>query len=106
MVVPPSTVAIQTPTVVVDKNAEEHCVAPIASAFVKYLHSADAQDTFQSVGFERPIDVAEAKKGTDSEPPIKDFFTTEQLGGWDKLQNDTVFGPAGAFTKAFQAARS
>src|SRR5207253_6742208 len=105
MVVPPSTVAIQTPTVVVDKNAKDHCVAPIANAFVKYLHSADAQNTFQSVGFERPIDVAKAKKGTDNEPAIKDFFTTDQLGGWDKLEADTVFGPDGAFTKAFKAAK-
>jgi sulfate transport system substrate-binding protein len=103
MVVPPSTVAIQTPTVVVDKNAKEHCVLPIANAFVKYLHSPDAQDVFQSVGFERPIDVAEAKKGTGSEPPINDFFTTDQLGGWDKLEKDTVFGSNGAFTKAFEA---
>jgi len=105
IVVPPSTVAIQTPTVVVDKNAQEHCVLPLANAFVKYLHTPDAQDTFQSVGFERPIDVATAKKGTDNEPSIKDFFTTDQLGGWDKLQSDTVFGPNGAFTKAFKAAK-
>ena len=105
MVVPPSTVAIQSPTVVVDENAKEHCVLPIANAFVKYLRSSDAQDTFQSVGFERPINVAQATKGTDTEPPIKDFFTTDQLGGWDRLQNDTVFGPDGAFTKAFKGAR-
>jgi sulfate/thiosulfate transport system substrate-binding protein len=105
MVVPPSTVAIQTPTVVVDKNVQEHCVLPIANAFVKYLHSPDAQDTFQSVGFERPIDVAQAKRGTDTEPPVKDFFTTDQLGGWDKLESDTVFGADGVFTKAFKAAK-
>src|SRR5207247_1513267 len=40
MVVPPSTVAIQTPTVVVDKNAEQHCVENIAKAFVQYLHTS------------------------------------------------------------------
>src|SRR5207302_4968999 len=31
-VIPPSTVSIQTPTVVVDANAQKHCVAPIAAA--------------------------------------------------------------------------
>ncbi len=36
--------------------------------------------------------------------PIDDLFTTDDIGGWDELQNDTVFGPDGAFTKAFQAA--
>ena len=99
--IPPSTVSIQTPTVVVDKNAEKHCVEPIAAAFVKYLHTPDAQDVFQSVGYQRPIDVAAAKKGNGSEyPPVPDLFTTDDLGGWDKLTSDTVFGPNGAFTKA------
>lgn len=105
-VIPPSTVSIQTPTVVVDANAEKHCVAPIAAAFVKYLHTSEAQDVFQSVGYQRPISVAAAKKGNGSEyPPVQDLFTTDDLGGWDKLTSDTVFGPSGAFTTAFQAAK-
>ena len=106
-IIPPSTVSIQTPTVVVDKNAEKHCVAPIADAFVKYLSTPDAQDVFQTVGYERPIDVAQAAKGNGSEyPPIHDLFTTDDIGGWNKLVSDTVFGPNGAFTKAFKAAKS
>src|SRR5439155_5203836 len=63
MVIPPSTVAIQTPTVVVDKNAAEHCVTNIANAFVKYLHTADAQAAFHDVGYERPVEVAKAQQG-------------------------------------------
>ena len=104
--IPPSTVAIQTPTVVVDRNAESHCVSAIANAFVKYLHTPDAQDVFQSVGLQRPIDVATAQKGTDDEPPVEDLFTTDDLGGWDEIEKDTVFGPNGAFTLAFKAARA
>ena len=69
IVAPPSTVVIQTPTVVVDKNAEEHCVEHIADAFVEYLHTPDAQEVFESVAHTRPIDITEAKKGTDSVPP-------------------------------------
>jgi sulfate/thiosulfate transport system substrate-binding protein len=105
MVVPPSTVAIQTPTVVVDKNAEQHCVLNIANAFVKYLHTPDAQDVFQSVGYERPIDVTTARKGTDAEPAVKDFFTTDDIGGWDQLER-TVFGSNGVFTNAFKEAHA
>jgi sulfate transport system substrate-binding protein len=104
-VTPPSTFSIQTPTVVFDKNADEHCVAPIADAFVKYLHTPDAQEVFQSVGYQRPIDVAAAAKGSDGYPPVHDLFTTDDLGGWDKIVNSTVFGQDGAFTKAFQAAK-
>src|SRR4051812_3857404 len=105
IVAPPSTVFIQTPTVVVDKNAQDHCVESIADAFVKYLHTADAQQVFADVAHTRPIDIAEAKKGTDSVPPIDDLFTTDDIGGWETLIKDTVFGPDGAFTKAFQAAK-
>src|SRR4029077_8150744 len=61
-VIPPSTVSIQTPTVVVDANAQKHCVAPIAAAFVKYLHTPESEDVFQSVAYQRPISVAAAAK--------------------------------------------
>jgi ABC-type sulfate transport system substrate-binding protein len=105
MVVPPSTIAIQTPTVVVDKNARAHCVEGIAKAFVNYLHTPDAQDVFQSVGLERPIDAKAAQKGTDEEPAVQDYFTADDIGGWGELEKDTVFGPNGAFTTAFENAQ-
>ncbi|MFL5736820.1 MAG: sulfate ABC transporter substrate-binding protein [Actinomycetota bacterium] len=101
MVIPPSTVDIQTPTVVVDKNAQAHCVEDIANAFVQYLHTKAAKEIFTTVGYERPVDQKEAAKGDGSTfPAIKDLFTTDDIGGWDQLLNDTVFGSGGAFTKA------
>ena len=100
-VIPPSTVSIQTPVVVVDANAEQHCVEDIANGFVKYLHSKEAKDVFSSVGYERSVNLKEAKAGDGGTyPGVKDLFTTDDLGGWDQLQSDTVFGPDGAFTKA------
>jgi sulfate/thiosulfate transport system substrate-binding protein len=106
-VLPPSTVLIQTPTVVVDKNAEKHCVENVAKAFVQYLHTPDAQEIFQTVGYFRPIDKTAAQQGLKDlgQAPVQDLFTTDDLGGWDKLINDTVFGPSGAFTQAQQAAQ-
>ena len=106
LVIPPSTVAIQTPTVVVDKNAEAHCVEDIAKAFVEYLHSDEAKATFLSTGYERSVDLKAAQSGEKGAfPPVTDLFTTDDIGGWDQLQNDTVFGPDGAFTKALAAAQ-
>ena len=103
----PSTVLIQTPTVVVDKNAQDHCIESIANKFVSYLHTPDAQAVFQSIGYQRPIDPAKAAAGNGTEyPPIKDLFTTDDIGGWTKLATDIVFGPNGAFTTAFKAAHS
>jgi sulfate transport system substrate-binding protein len=105
LVEPPSTVQIQTPTVVVDENADAHCVADIAKQFVDYLHTKEAQDIFASTAYTRPIPTAEAARVTDVLPAVKDLFTVDALGGWDTLVNDTVFGPNGAFTQAFQAAQ-
>ena len=105
-IIPPSTILIQTPTVVVDKNAQAHCVEALANAFVSYLQTPDAQAIFQKVGYQRPISPAAAQQGSGSEfPPIKDLFTAAQIGGWPKLVTDTVFGPNGAFTTAFKAAK-
>jgi hypothetical protein len=36
---------------------------------------------------------------------VQDLFTTDDIGGWDELSSDTLFGPDGAFTKAFEAAK-
>jgi sulfate/thiosulfate-binding protein len=102
LVEPPSTVQIRTPTVVVDENAEAHCVADIANEFVEYLHSAEAQEIFATSAYTRPIDVKQAAKSTDYLPAVNDLFTTDDIGGWDELVNETVFGPDGAFTKAFE----
>ena len=73
--------------------------------FVAYLHTKDAQEIFADVAHTRPIDVTQAAKGTETLPPVKDLFTTDDIGGWDELVSDTVFGPDGAFTKAFRAAK-
>jgi sulfate/thiosulfate transport system substrate-binding protein len=106
MVIPPSTVAIQTPVSVIDANAEAHCVQDVAAAFVDFLHSDEAKELFLTVGFERSVDLTAAQAGDDGAyQPIDDLFTTDDIGGWDELQNDTVFGPDGAFTKALAAAQ-
>jgi sulfate/thiosulfate transport system substrate-binding protein len=102
-VIPPSTVSIQTPVAVVDTYAEQHCVQDIANAFVEYLHTKEAKELFSSAGYERPVNLKEAKAGDgETYPAVEDLFTVDDLGGWDQLQNDTVFGPEGAFTQAQQ----
>ncbi len=105
-VIPSSTILIQTPTVVVDKNAQAHCVESLANAFVAYLHTPGAQKIFQKAGYQRPISLAAAQKGGGKEyPPIQDLFTADQIGGWAQIVNSTVFGSNGAFTQAFRAAK-
>jgi sulfate/thiosulfate transport system substrate-binding protein len=105
MVIPPSTVLIENPVAVVDKNAEEHCVEDVANAFVDYLHTDAAKELYSSVGFLRSTDPAEAQKGGGDFAPIDDLFTVDDFGGWDAL-NEDVFGESdGIFTKAFAEAQ-
>jgi sulfate/thiosulfate transport system substrate-binding protein len=105
MVIPPSTVAIQTPVTVIDKNAETHCVQDVATAFVKFLHSDEAKELFLTY-YERSVNLKAAQAGADGlYEPIDDLFTTDDIGGWDQLQTDTVFGPDGAFTQALASAQ-
>ena len=107
LVLPPSTVLIQNPTVVVDENAQKHCVLPIANAFVNWLHTPEAQAIFQKVGYFRVIDPAKARHGSAQlgQAPVTDLFTTNDIGGWNQLLSNTVFGPSGAFTRALKAAK-
>jgi sulfate/thiosulfate-binding protein len=106
LVIPPSTVAIQTPVSVIDANAQAHCVQEVADAFVEFLHTDEAKELFLTVGYERSVDLEAARAGDgDLYQPIDDLFTTDDIGGWDELQNDTVFGPEGAFTNALAAAQ-
>ena len=103
MVIPPSTVDIQTPVALVDKNAKADCVTKVAKAFVDFVHSSDAQAIYTSVGLLRPVDTATAQQGDGKAfAAIPDLFTADDLGGWGALDTDTVFGPNGAFTQALQ----
>jgi sulfate transport system substrate-binding protein len=105
-VYPPSTILIENPVAIVDENVDKHCVRPVAEAFVEYLHSAEAQEYYRTVGFLRPVDPEQAAAGDEEMgfPAIEDLFTTDDLGGWDAL-NEDVFGEQGVFTAAFEAAQ-
>jgi sulfate/thiosulfate transport system substrate-binding protein len=105
MVIPPSTVLIENPVSVVDEYAKQHCVQDVAKAFVDFLHTPEAQELYTTVGFLRPTDPKLAAKGDgDMFAPVKDLWTVDELGGWDKI-NEDVFGDQGAFTNAFNEAQ-
>ena len=104
--IPPSTVAIRTPAVVVDKDAEEHCVKDDRRRVRRVpAHARRAGRVLQPRPTRARLTRRRPRTATDYLPAVKDLFTTDDLGGWDELVDDTVFGPDGAFTKAFQASR-
>jgi len=104
MVIPPSTVLIENPVAVVDKNAAAHCVTDVADAFVAFLHTQDAKDLYTKAGFLRPTDKAAAQQGDGAAfQPVGDLFTVADLGGWDQIDTKVFGEPDGIFTKAFAA---
>ncbi len=105
-VYPPATVLIENPVALVDQNADKHCVRETAEEFIEYLHGPEAQEYYRTVGFLRPTDPKAAAKGDEEMgfPPIEDLFTTDDLGGWDAL-NEKLFSENGLFTEAFEQAQ-
>jgi sulfate/thiosulfate transport system substrate-binding protein len=104
MVIPPSTVLIENPVAVVDEYADQHCVREVAEAFVDYLHTPEAKELYTTVGFLRPTDLEAAQKGGEGFPAVKDLWTVDDLGGWDKI-NEDLFSEQGLFTEAFEEAQ-
>jgi sulfate/thiosulfate-binding protein len=97
-VYPPSSVLIENPVAIVDKNVDQHCVREVAQAFVDYLHTDEAKEIFADAGY-RSTDLATAKKASGDFPAIEDLWDVDDLGGWQSL-NDKLFSDTGIVTQA------
>jgi sulfate/thiosulfate-binding protein len=93
IVVPRSTILIENPAAVVDRNADRHGVREVADAFVQYLYSDDAQKLFAKHGF-RPVLAELAAQMQKDFPQPPELFTIEYLGGWDEVRN-TLYSKRG-----------
>jgi sulfate/thiosulfate-binding protein len=100
-VYPPSSVLIQNPVAVVDKNVDADCTREVAEAFVDFLHTPEVKDLYTSVGFLRSTDLATAQKGDPANgfPKIEDLWSVDDFGGWSAL-NDKLFSDTGIATTA------
>jgi sulfate/thiosulfate transport system substrate-binding protein len=98
VVYPTSSILVENPVAVVDVYAEKHGVREVADGFVEFLLSPEAQRIFAEHGF-RPVvpEVAAEKDIAEKFPEVKDIFTVEEFGGWDKAAKD-FFGDEGSIT--------
>ena len=96
-VYPPSSVLIENPVAIVDANVDEHCVRPVAEAFVEFLHTPEVRQIFEDAGY-RSTDIAEAKEGGGRFPPIDDLWDVDEFGGWEELNQ--LFADDGIVTQA------
>lgn len=99
-VIPPSTVSIENPLVVVDAYVDAHGNRDLAEAFVAYCHTAEAQRAYARFGLRPVLDEA-LPAGL---PTPGDVFTVSELGGWDVVK-PRLFGPGGAYDQAMGGAR-
>lgn len=94
-VVPSSTILIENPIAVVDTYATKHGNQDIATAFVGFCTSAEAQRAYAQYGL-RPVDEAAMSEGL---PTPGDVFTIRDLGGWKEVKAK-VFAKQGAYDRA------
>jgi len=97
LVIPSSTILIENPVALVDTYVDKHGTRQAAQAFVDFLFSKQAQEVFAKYGL-RSVDPEVAKATASQFPNVKDLFTIEYFGGWDKATPD-FFGDNGIYNK-------
>jgi sulfate/thiosulfate-binding protein len=96
---PDTTFKIENPVAVLNtsKNTEK------AQAFVDFLYTPEGQKAWAEAGF-RPVDQAVAQEFAADFPEPKKLYTIDDLGGWDKV-NDELFEPeTGSVAKIYDEA--
>lgn len=102
-VIPSSTIRIENPVALVDRNVQRHGNRAIAEAFITFLTSETAQRIFARNGY-RPVNQAVATATASQFPRGQDTFTVRDVGNWSGL--DTVlFREGAAYDRASEAAQ-
>ncbi|MCC5598823.1 sulfate ABC transporter substrate-binding protein [Nostoc favosum] len=103
-VVPQVNISIDNPVAIVDKNVDKHGTREVAQAFVDFLYSTEAQREFAKLQY-RPVNPTVTQEVASQHPPIKTLFTSQDLGGWDVIQNK-FFGNGAIFDKVQAASKA
>ncbi|NHN88577.1 sulfate ABC transporter substrate-binding protein [Acetobacter conturbans] len=98
IVVPSITILAEPPVAVVDKNVKAHGTEAIATAYVEFLFTPEAQKIAAKHYF-RPIDPA-VVAATASVFPKVQTFDVASLGGWQVVQKKH-FGDGGVFDQLY-----
>ena len=98
-VVPRSTILIENPVAVIDKNVDKHGVRQVADAFVNFLFDKEAQRAYAKYGL-RPVHQDVAGEVQSQYPAVEDLWKIDFLGGWAKVSRD-IYGPQGVYTRVF-----
>jgi sulfate/thiosulfate-binding protein len=100
-VTPPVTFKIENPVAVTNRteNPEE------AQAFVDFLYTPEGQRLWAEAGF-RPVDPNVARAFADKFPEPETLWTVEDLGGWDRVNEELFDEETGTVAKIYNEATS
>ncbi|KAB2951871.1 sulfate ABC transporter substrate-binding protein [Heliorestis acidaminivorans] len=100
IIYPYSTILIENPVALIDKNVERNGNRKIAEAFLDYLWSREAQEIFANYGF-RPVHEEVMAERIDQFPQPEGLFDIDYLGGWDEVRVN-LYGPQGLWTQVIE----
>jgi len=98
-VVPHSTILIENPIALIDKNVDKHGAREVAEAFINFLRTPEGQRGFAKYGLRAVDPSAVGGEALAQLPSVPDLWTVEYLGGWKRV-TDEIYGPQGVYTKA------
>lgn len=106
-VVPHSTILIENPVALIDKNVDKHGVREAAEAFVNFLWTQEAQRGYAKYGLRPVVPTGVSAEALGQFPPVQDLWKVDFLGGWKKVTAE-IYGPQGVYsmvTEALQKSR-
>ncbi|HTO68339.1 MAG TPA: sulfate ABC transporter substrate-binding protein [Myxococcota bacterium] len=103
LVAPSVSVLAEPPVAVVDAVARRHGTTALATEYLQYLYSHEAQDLIGR-HYYRPSDPAAAAKYAGQFPKLELLSIDKDFGGWKKAQA-THFADGGVFDQIYAAGR-
>jgi len=99
VIVPSISVLAEPPVTVVDTIVKRHGTEKVATEYLAYLYSKEAQE-LAAKHFYRPSDKEVLAKHASEFKPLNLFTVDQVFGGWTKAQN-THFADGGVFDQIF-----
>jgi sulfate/thiosulfate transport system substrate-binding protein len=96
--VPRSTILIENPVALIDKNVDKHGVREAAQEFVKFLFTEEAQRGYAKYGLRPVVPTAVSAEALAQFPKVEDLWKIDYLGGWKKV-SDELYRPQGVYSK-------
>ncbi len=100
-VVPPTSILAEFPVSLVDKYADKHGTRALATEYLQFLYSDEAQ-VILAKQYNRVNNEAAAEKYKDRFPAVKLYTIEEEFGGWQQA-NEVHLNPGAKLDQLFAA---